>query len=106
MDRIHLAQDKVHWRAVNGNKPSGSINGGDFLDYQSEYGLFKDSAPWNYCPKPIRTASGVNSNDVQDRLETQGHFRLMAIDLQVIIASLSVTQKRVYENSVSLNEQL
>jgi len=31
-----------------GNESSGSIKGGEFLDYLSDYELLKDLASWNY----------------------------------------------------------
>jgi hypothetical protein len=43
VDWIHLAHP-----CEDGNEPSGSIKGGEFLDYLSEYQLFKeDYAPWS-----------------------------------------------------------
>jgi hypothetical protein len=35
---IQLVQDRVQWQAfVHGNEPSGSIKGGEFLDWLSDY---------------------------------------------------------------------
>jgi hypothetical protein len=42
---------KMHLREIgeNGNEPSGSIKGGEFLDSLSDYQLLnEDSAPWSY----------------------------------------------------------
>jgi hypothetical protein len=48
VDWIHLAQDKDHWREYC-NKPSGSINGGEFPGQLSDYYLLKnDPLPWSW----------------------------------------------------------
>jgi len=50
MDWIHLAQDRdQRWALANRimSEPSGSIKCREFLDYLSDYMLFKDSSPWS-----------------------------------------------------------
>jgi hypothetical protein len=38
MDRIHLPQDRFHWRTLEKiNENSGSIKGGKFIDQISDY---------------------------------------------------------------------
>jgi hypothetical protein len=38
---IHLAQNRDQWRLLYGNVPLGSIKGGEFLDYVSDYQRLK-----------------------------------------------------------------
>jgi hypothetical protein len=46
---IHLAQDRVHWQVlVNMVMNLGSVKGGGFLVFLSNYQLLKeDCAPWS-----------------------------------------------------------
>jgi hypothetical protein len=38
----------------HGNELSGSLKGGEFTDWLSEYQLLKDSGPWNcLCTSPL-----------------------------------------------------
>jgi hypothetical protein len=48
VDWSHLAQERDQWQAlVNTNEPSGSIQGRELLEKQSDYKLLKkDCVPW------------------------------------------------------------